>query len=82
LVCVVDFIEHVEGLLEALDDDARSFHRNPPLTKKVSVILGGRLPMDLDFLQTMTINNEFCSVPGQGEDSLVGQTFPDKDSAD
>ncbi|XP_071678087.1 uncharacterized protein [Lolium perenne] len=39
--------------------------------------------MDPDFLQTMTISNKFRSVPGLGEASLqVGQTFPDKDSAD
>ncbi|XP_071683613.1 uncharacterized protein [Lolium perenne] len=39
--------------------------------------------MDPEFLKTMTISNEFRSIPGLGEASLqVGQTFPDKDSAD
>jgi hypothetical protein len=39
--------------------------------------------MPEDFLQTMTIRNEYHSVAGLGEASLeVGHSFPDKDSAD
>nr|XP_051211242.1 uncharacterized protein LOC127328703 [Lolium perenne] len=81
----VDISECVEGLPEALDDDARSssFESSSdeegvgPSRRAVAA------PMDPEFLKTMTISNEFRSVPGLGEASLqVGQTFPYKDSAD
>lgn len=82
---VVDISEHVEGLPEALDDDARSssFESSSdedgvgPSQRAVPA------PMHPNFFQTMTISNEFRSVPGLGEASLlVRQNFPDKDSAD
>jgi hypothetical protein len=39
--------------------------------------------MPEDFLQTMTIRNEYHTIAGLGEASLeVGHSFPDKDSAD
>ena len=82
---VVDISEHVEGLPEALDDDARSDSSNSssdeedagPSERAVPA------PMHPDFLKTMTISDEFRSVAGLGEASLmVGHSFPDKDSAD
>jgi hypothetical protein len=79
---VVDISEHVEGLPEALDDDARSSSSESSSDEEgvgppQRAVPG---PMDPDFLQTMTISNEFRSVPGLGEDSLLfGQSFPDKD---
>ncbi|KAK1646759.1 hypothetical protein QYE76_064564 [Lolium multiflorum] len=79
----VDISERVEGLPEALDDDARS--STPESSSDEEGVGPSRravaAPMDPEFLKTMTISNEFRSVPGLGEASLqVGQTFPDKDS--
>ena len=82
----VDLSEHVHGLQEALDhdDDGHSSSSSssdedgdgPPHRALAA-------PMDPKFLETLTISNEFRSVPGLGEASLmVGQSFPDKDSAD
>ena len=83
---VVDLSEHVHGLQEALDhdDDGHSSSLSSsddegdgPRQRAVAA------SMDRKLLETMTISNEFRSVPGLGEASLmVGQTFPDKDSAD
>jgi hypothetical protein len=68
----VDISERVEGLPEALDDDARSSSSESssdeegagPSRRAVAA------PMDPEFLKTMTISNEFRSVPGLGEESL------------
>ena len=80
---IVDISEHVEGLPEALDDDGRSDSSESssdeedagPAKRAVPA------PMHPDFLQTMTIRDEFRSVAGLGEASLmVGHSFPDRKS--
>ena len=75
----------MEGLPEALDGDAHSSSSESSSDEEGvgSSRRAVAVPMDPEFLKTMTISTEFCSVPGLGEASLqVGQTFPDKDSAD
>jgi hypothetical protein len=64
----VDISEHVEGLPEALDDDARS-SSSESSSHEEGVGPSRRAfaaPMDPDFLKTMTISNEFRSIPGLG----------------
>jgi hypothetical protein len=82
---LVDISEHVEGLPEALADDASSSSFESSSDEE-GVSPSQRVvaaPVDPEFLQTMTINNEFRFVPSLGEASLrVGQTFLDKDSVD
>jgi len=83
---VVDLSEHVEGLPEALDDDDDGHPSASSSSDEEGVGPSQRAVaarMDSQFLQTMAITNDFRSVSGLGEASLqVGQTFPDKDSAD
>ena len=76
----------MEGLTEALDseDDGHSSGSSSsdeegagPSQRAIAV------PMASNFLQTMSITNDFHSVSGLAMATLeVGQSFPDKDSAD
>jgi hypothetical protein len=83
---VVDISERMEGLPEALDDDDDDHSSGSSSSEEEGVGPSQRAvagPMPEDFLQTMTIRNEYHSVAGLGEASLeVGHSFPDKDSAD
>jgi hypothetical protein len=76
----------MEGLLEALDDDDDDHSSGSSSSEEEGVGPSQRTvagPMSEDFLQTMTIRNEYHSVAGLGEASLeVGHSFPDKDSVD
>jgi hypothetical protein len=76
----------MEGLPEALDHDDGGHSSGSSSSEEEGVGPSQRVvvgPMPLDFLETMTIRNEYHSVAGLGEASLeVGHSFPDKDSAD
>lgn len=82
---VVDMSEHVEGLPEALDDDddghssASSESDDDEVVPPENAVAAAINP---EFLQVMSITNEFHSVAGLDAGSLaVGQIFPDKKSA-
>jgi hypothetical protein len=83
---VVDISERLEGLPEALDDDNDGHSSGSSSSEEEGVdpsqrAVAGLMPPD--FLETMTIRNEYHSVAGLDEVSLeVGHSFPDKDSAD
>jgi hypothetical protein len=83
---VVDISECMEGLPEALDDDDDGHSSGSSSSEEEGVGPSQRAvagPMPQDFLETMTIRNEYHSAAGLGEASLeVGHSFPDKDSAD
>ena len=83
---VVDQSEHMEGMSEALDHDGDDHSSSSSSSNEEGGGTSRRAVaalMDPQFLQTMRIGDEFHSVPGLGEASLqVGQTFPDKASAD
>jgi hypothetical protein len=83
---VVDISECLEGLPEALDDDDDGHSYGSSSSEEEGVGPSQRAVVGLmppDFLETMTIRNEYYSVAGLGEVSLkVGHSFPDKDSAD
>jgi hypothetical protein len=83
---VVDISERMEGLLEVLDDDDDGHSSGSSSSEEEGVdpsqrAVAGLMPKD--FLETMTIRNEYHSAEGLGEASLeVGHSFLDKDSAD
>jgi hypothetical protein len=83
---VVDISERMEGLPETLDDDDDRHSLGSSSSEEEGVGPSQRAvkgPMPQDFLETMTIRDEYHSVAGLGEASLeVGHSFPDKDSAD
>jgi hypothetical protein len=83
---VVDISERMEGFPEALDDDDDDHSSGSSSSEEEGVGPSQRAvagPMPENFLQTMTIHNEYHSVAGLGEASLeVGHSFPDKDSTD
>ena len=75
----------MEGLPEVLDDDDDGHSSASSDSGEEDVVPPQRAvaaPLGLEFLQVMSITNEFHSISGLEAGSLqVGQIFPDKKSA-